>query len=141
DEDYANALALQADGKIVAGGTGYHPNDPEDYGFALARFNSDGSLDTTFGNQGKVFTQIGPGDDEITSLAVQADGKLLACGFTVDGPDHKPYLVRYNSDGTLDPGFGSGGIVVDSLSNVPRKFEWTGLLPDGRIVVVITALG
>ena len=141
DEDYANALALQADGKIVAGGTGYDPNDPEDYGFALARFNSDGSLDTTFGNQGKVFTQIGPGDDEITSLAVQADGKLLACGFTVDGPDHKPYLVRYNSDGTLDPGFGSAGIVVDSLSNVPRKFEWTGLLPDGRIVVVITALG
>ncbi|MCB0534718.1 MAG: T9SS type A sorting domain-containing protein [Saprospiraceae bacterium] len=141
DDDLASAIALQTDGKIVAGGGGYKPNDPEAYGFALARFNSDGSLDTTFGNQGKVFTQIEPVDNEITSLAIQADGKLLAGGYSVDGADHKPYLVRYHPDGTLDAGFGSGGIVVDTLSNIPRKIQWTGLQNDGRIVVVFTAQG
>ena len=141
DEDFANAIALQADGKIVAGGTSYDPNDPEDYGFALARFNSDGSLDTTFGNQGKVFTQIGPGDDEISSLVIQTDGKLLAGGYIADNPNYYPYLVRYHLDGTLDTGFGSGGIVVDTLTNKPGFLRWTGLQPDGRIVVVIAALG
>ncbi|TNE47690.1 MAG: T9SS type A sorting domain-containing protein [Bacteroidetes bacterium] len=141
DEDYANAIALQADGKIVTGGTGYDPNDPDDYKFALARFNSDGSLDTTFGNQGKVFTKIGPGDDEITSLVVQADGKVLAGGYTSVHPEYTPCLVRYHPDGTLDTGFGSGGIVVDTLSNKPGLLRWVGLMPDGRIVVVIRALG
>ncbi|MCB0526415.1 MAG: T9SS type A sorting domain-containing protein, partial [Saprospiraceae bacterium] len=141
DDDLANAIALQADGKIVTGGGGYNPNDQEKYGFALTRLNSDGSLDTTFGILGKVFTQIEPVDDEITSLAVQADGKLLACGYSVDGSFPKSYLVRYHPDGTLDTDFGSGGIVVDSGSNISWKFQWTGLQNDGRIVVVFSALG
>lgn len=134
-EDYANALALQADGKIVAGGTGINPNTPEGSGFALLRYNSDGSLDTTFGDRGKVLTQIGPGWDEINGLVVQPDGKLVVGGCTMDIPGNKLCIARYDPDGALDPSFGSGGIVLDSFNSGHNEVRWISLLPDGRIII------
>ena len=73
----ANAVAVQTDGKIVAAGTALRGTD---YDFALARYNSDGSLDTSFDGDGKVTTAIGAGHDGATAVAVQADGKIVAAG-------------------------------------------------------------
>ena len=80
--------------------------------FALARYNTDGSLDTTFGSGGLVTTSFGDGDDVATGVAVQGDGQIVVSGTTlVDGSGNIGTathfaLARYNTDGSLDTTFG-----------------------------------
>jgi uncharacterized delta-60 repeat protein len=123
--DFGNAgqeawgVALQADGKIVAGGTTFPSfGAPSGTGddFALARYNPDGSLDAGFGAGGKATTDFtGPRNDGAQQLAVQADGKILVVGDSYSGTQVGGLLVRYNADGTLDTGFGAGGKVSTGL--------------------------
>jgi uncharacterized delta-60 repeat protein len=83
DGDWANALAIQPDGKIVAAGlAGWRGWQPEvsDTLFALARFNADGTLDDTFGGDGKVTTSFAGVRPEAEGVAIQADGKIVAAG-------------------------------------------------------------
>ena len=68
---------LQGDGKIVV--VGYHPNGTNN-DLAVARLNSDGTMDMGFGNAGKVYTAVGNGNDMLESVAIQADGKIVAGG-------------------------------------------------------------
>jgi len=103
-DDRVNALAVQANGRLVA--AGHALSD-----WALARFRHDGTLDPSFGVGGKVTTALG---GQIRALAVQADGKLVAAGTA--GSDFA--LARYNPDGTLDAGFGTGGIVTTDFPGV-----------------------
>ena len=126
-----SSMALQADGKIVmAGGTFTD--------FILARFNANGSLDTGFGVGGKVITDMGSGE-EATAVAIQSDGKIVVAGYT--GIDNVPpapslpqtfALARYNSDGSLDAGFGSGGRVS---GNVNGRAYAVAIQGDGKIVL------
>jgi uncharacterized delta-60 repeat protein len=105
--DEAFAVAIQADGKIVAGGSAAISG----VDFALARYNADGSLDPTFDGDGKVTTDYGFGSSQVKALAIQADGKIVAAGYgSSTGFDF--FLARYNSNGSLDPGFGNGGRVT-----------------------------
>ena len=136
DFENINALVLQTDGKIVAAGASAHPDNPGGAAFALIRYNSDGSPDATFGDQGKVFTEIGPGWDDIWSMVIQADGKLLVGGETEQYPYWQLCMARYNSDGTLDSSFGSDGIVVDTFNNGHSAIRWMGLSPNGKITIV-----
>ena len=115
----AYAIAVQSNGKLVTAGLSYSYNN--DFTiltsvFALARYNTNGSLDTTFGNGGIVTTAIGTTDDTAQAVVIQPDGKIVAAGnsdtSTSDNPAHRFALVRYNSNGTLDPTFGNGGIVT-----------------------------
>ncbi|MCJ8289555.1 MAG: T9SS type A sorting domain-containing protein [Crocinitomicaceae bacterium] len=110
-QSQGHSVAIQSDGKILLGGH-------EDWYINLARYNSDGSLDTTFGSGGIVITDV-PGHygDVCKSVAIQTDGKILLGGYAAsDGPDQRHFvLIRYNSDGSLDTAFGSGGIVVGSI--------------------------
>src|SRR5262249_55664358 len=76
-----------------------------------ARYNADGSLDSSFGSNGAVRTDFG-GIDEIWGIALQADGNIVAAGRT----STNIALARYNPDGSLDSSFGSGGRVVTNLS-------------------------
>lgn len=107
--DHALAVAMQSDGKIVAAGDSY--NDNSGWSFALVRYNSNGSLDTTFGTGGKVLTSIGAG---IRDIVIQGDGKIVAAGYSYITPNNF-VLVRYNSNGSLDTNFGSGGMVLTTL--------------------------
>jgi uncharacterized delta-60 repeat protein len=135
-DDVANGVATQADGKIVAAGYTRDPANGSD--FAVARYNRDGSLDSGFGNGGKVQTDFGGSDDRGSAIAVQADGKIVVAGWALV-PDVTFYtdvaLARYNPDGSLDSSFGSGGKV---LTNLERTDFANGLAiqPDGKIVVV-----
>ncbi|MFG2880065.1 calcium-binding protein [Streptomyces sp. NPDC048337] len=99
----AHDVALQADGKIVAAGSGAGPGDGHD--FAVVRQNTDGSLDTTFSGDGKVTTDVGPfyEDDweEGHSVAIQPDGKIVVSGVTEDSTARG--LVRYLVSGTTPP--------------------------------------
>ncbi|MFI5172462.1 MAG: T9SS type A sorting domain-containing protein [Chitinophagales bacterium] len=107
------SIAIQPDNKIIIGGEAYD----SDRLFGLMRFNTDGTLDNSFGTGGKVTTSVGPVADFLKSIAIQSDGKIVAGGYyDTDGTDYHDYaLVRYNTDGTLDNGFGTGGIVTMDL--------------------------
>ncbi len=108
----AFSVAIQpADGKIVVGGF------LTSNAFLLLRYNTNGTLDTTFGSNGQVTTSMPAGDDWIESVVVQTDGKIVAGGRAAYDPNPNGgtlpefTLARYNSDGSLDSTFGSGGIV------------------------------
>lgn len=105
DLDNSNAIAIQVDGKIVVAG---RTNGNSDEDFALARLNCDGSLDNTFGSDGKVVTDF-LGVDYGEAMKIQSDGKILVLGRTWDGNSHFA-LARYNSDGSLDNSFNGDGI-------------------------------
>jgi uncharacterized delta-60 repeat protein len=113
----AYAVAIQ-DGKIVTAGLSYSYNSSFTVltsVFALARYNTDGSLDPTFGSGGVVTTAIGHTDDTAQAVVIQTDGKIVAAGetdtSTSDTPAHQFALVRYNTDGTLDTTFNPTGLV------------------------------
>jgi len=134
--DYAYSMAVGADGKIVLAGSSYNGTD---YDFAVVRFNSDGSLDTTFGSAGKVTTPVGTAADCAYSVAVQADGKIVAAGYTVVGSCADIALIRYNLDGSLDLTFGGTGKIITSLSAGSDYVYGIALQLDGRIVVAGSA--
>ncbi|MFD7262045.1 calcium-binding protein [Streptomyces sp. NPDC059874] len=99
----ANDVALQSDGKIVAAGGGAGTGDPHD--FAVVRYNTDGSLDSTFSGDGKVTTDVGPFYDDDweqgQALVIQPDGKLVVAGVTEDGTARG--VIRYEVSGTTPP--------------------------------------
>lgn len=110
---------MQPDGKIVVVGVAEASTgvDLESRDFALARYNPDGILDVSFGDGGKVTTDVFGddsfgGDDSIFGLTLQPDGKIVAVGPAKRlGRDYDFVVTRYNSDGTLDLGFGTTGRV------------------------------
>ena len=130
--DIANAAVIQTDGKIVA--VGYSSiNSNND--FALARYNTDGSLDTSFGTGGKVTTSIGNSYEIATSVVIQTDGKIVAAGYSYNGSNEDFALVRYNTDGSLDTSFGTGGKTTTPIANANDEAYSAAIQPDGRIVV------
>lgn len=137
------SVALQQDGKLVVAGTVYTVPDDD---FVLARFNADGSIDTGFGalGTGQVFTKIGAYDDKVGAMALQADGKILVTGGTNDGVYWNFALARYNSDGSLDTGFGSAGtgVVVTPVSTTNNDSANAIVVQDdGKIVVAGSGYG
>ncbi len=130
--DRANAQAIQTDGKIVVVGQAFVVNN---YDFALARYNSDGSLDTSFGANGRVTTDISGNTDNATAVGLQADGKILVAGVTSNGANNDYTLVRYNADGSLDTSFGTGGKVVLDFANSDDMAKALVIQGDGKIVV------
>jgi uncharacterized delta-60 repeat protein len=134
DSDGANALVLQADGKLVAAGPAFTGggSNPD---FALARYTPSGHLDKGFGTEGKVTTDFAGNHDIATALVVQPDGKLVAAGYTLSqsGSASDFVLARYNPDGSLDASFGTGGKVTTFFGFFAQAF---GLVvqADGKLV-------
>ncbi len=132
----AEDLAIQPDGKIILVGSG---SDAQNQTFvALARFNPDGSLDTTFGAGGNVVTPSQPlSADEANVVLLQPDGKILIGGTSVKETEHPPPPVamvqRYNADGSLDASFGNGGVLLLQDGNISAL----ALQTDGKILLNI----
>ncbi|MER6352930.1 delta-60 repeat domain-containing protein, partial [Streptomyces sp. NPDC001634] len=131
-EDLALGVALQADGKIVAVGfTSVFGSDD----FALARYNTDGSLDSTFGTGGKVITDFGTGGNDIANgVVVQTDGKIVAAGSSDTAGTNDFGLARYNTNGSLDNTFGTGGLVTTDFGGISDQAFGVALQTDGKIV-------
>ncbi len=120
------ALALQPDGKIVAVGDAGDGNEDDYYDFAVARYNTDGSLDTSFGFDGLVTTDLGSDDDEAQAVAIQPDGKIVVAGYNgLNGYDFA--LTRYNSDGSLDTSFDGDGKATTDFGTpaMTRSMRWS----------------
>jgi len=133
----AQALAIQANGKIVVGGVrGIQRGTQTINHFALARYNTNGSLDTTFGSGGKVVTAFS-GSDIIEGLAIQPDGRIIAVGSTVItfNQSNDLAVLRYNANGSLDTSFGSGGIVTMDFFAHYDGANCVVIQPDGQILV------
>ena len=131
--DWAHAVALQPDGKIVA--AGWAVNSSGNGNFALARYNSNGSLDTTFDGDGKVTTDFAGDDDQIYAMALQPDGKIVVAGYATLTGGHPDFgVARYNSDGSLDNTFDTDGKVTTNFGDADSAYA-LALQPDGKIVV------
>ena len=139
--DTLNDIEIDASGAILAigqalvdTGSGFK-ND-----VALARYSSSGALDNTFGSGGLVTTAISAttGPDEAVASVLQADGKILVAASTTT-TDADFGLVRYNTDGTLDSGFGTAGVVVTDIGDSDNSPADLALQGDGKIVVLGTA--
>ena len=132
-EDLIYSLDLQSDGKIVVAGYSYSGGQSD---FALVRYNTNGSLDTTFDIDGKVVTDIGAAiADNARSVAVQSDGKIVVAGFSDIGASSDFVLVRYNVNGSLDTTFDSDGKVTTDIGTNSGDTALTVVLQsDGKIV-------
>ncbi len=133
-----NAIAVQPDGKIVVAGTTDTTN-PASADFLIARLNPNGTLDTTFNGSGKVTVNFGAGsDDEATGVGVLADGSIVAGGFTNKAGNYDFAAVKLNTNGGLDPGFGTGGLATFNISGEDKAFA-LALTPDRTQVVLAGA--
>jgi len=127
-------VALQPDGNILVIGTTDIGNTQD---LVLARFTHDGRIDTSFGQQGRVITNIG-GTDTGRALALQPDGKILVVGSTTLAGDQDIVLVRYTTDGALDPSFANAGIATTDFASLIDAGIALAVQPDGMIVVAGT---
>ncbi|MFA5832210.1 MAG: T9SS type A sorting domain-containing protein [Bacteroidota bacterium] len=128
----ASSVAVQLNAKIVvAGGSGS--------GYAVVRYNSDGTLDGTFGTGGIATTAVGEGGSG-GSIALQLDGKIVVAGSAVSGSHNNFAVVRYNSNGTLDTGFDTDGIVTTAIEAIGSFASSVALQSDGKIVAAGTTI-
>ena len=150
DTDFGNvgfydySIALQSDGKIVAvGQLGCFEECqvPSGYKFALARFNTNGSLDTTFGTNGVITNNFSlmedfnnPGTLQLKNIIIQPDGKLIVGLDTFDGSHYHFLLARFNSNGSPDTSFGNAGQITTAFGTADDHLHAILLQPDGKII-------
>jgi len=95
--------------------------------------------DNSFGANGLVLTDFSHGDDIARDLALQPDGKIVVAGYAHNGQNDDFAVARYNTDGSLDPTFGAGGVVTTTFGDYDEWAYGVALQPDGKIVVAGTA--
>jgi uncharacterized delta-60 repeat protein len=134
-DDIGQSLAIQPDGKILLGGVCDIGSNNEINDYCIARFNSDGTLDTTFGNSGKVIQPIGSSNDFGRSLVIQPDGKILLGGTCYNGSNDDFCIARFNSDGTLDTTFGNSGKVIQPIGSSNDFGRSLAIQLDGKILL------
>src|SRR5579864_1153098 len=136
-DNVARGVIIQSDGKIVVAGSGQNENEPRIW--TIGRYNSNGSLDTSFGGSGIIATPLG--DDlfeTLNALELQPDGKIIAAGYLRKNGAVTEYvtLVRYNSDGSYDQTFGNGGLeIYHSQVGTFQRVQAAALQSDGKIVI------
>lgn len=133
--DAGYGLAIQPDGKIVVCGERQNGTTEGDYDIYVARFNSDGTLDASFGTNGVAVTAIGGGWDTGGSVLVQPDGKIVVCGGGWNGTKYRYVAVRHNANGTHDQSFGNGGIAMFGVGGAQDNAWGSALQPDGKILL------
>lgn len=130
------SIALQPDGKIVAGGT---CDNGSGNTFCVVRYIADGTLDTTFSGDGKLTTSIGAGVSYVDAVLLQSDGKIVVTGLcysSAAGGYSQFCLARYNTNGSLDSSFNTDGRAQAQIGNFNASaYGGAVLQPDGKIIV------
>jgi uncharacterized delta-60 repeat protein len=133
--DVATGVALTPSGQIVI--AGYTIGAKLNNDFLLARYNANGTPDTTSGTRGTVKTDLGGGDDFAENLTIDATGRIVVVGeFT--SPTSLPFtdmaLVRYDPDGTPDTSFASNGILTADFHGRGDSGQDLAIDSTGRIL-------
>ena len=138
ENEFAQSVAIQDDGKIVVAG---YARDGINFDFAIARYNADGTLDNTFSFDGKVKADFGNTDDFGQSISIQSDGKIVVTGEARASSIIGDFAaVRFNTDGTLDNTFGTNGkVTTDIFQNSNDRGADAVIQPDGKIVLAGTS--
>ncbi len=135
-----HGLAVRPNGKILVAGFSTDGQEHEPMtgdrgpGVVLTQFDSNGSLDATFGGGGKVFTSLAQ-EVQMTAMILQPDGKAIVTGHAKNGDKQEFLTLRYDSSGVLDPGFGSNGVVRTSFAPLSGCAQSVVLQANGSIVV------
>ena len=137
--DYGYGIARQSDGKLVVVGDVFSGASGANTDFGLTRYNPDGTVDTSFGKHGKVTTDFQTGGmDYGEAVAVQSDGKIVAVGRSYKTGGARDFaMARYNPDGSLDTGFGTGGKVTTDFSSGEDRPYAIAIQPDDQKIVVV----
>ena len=139
-ESYINAIVVQADEKLLVGGSAHGP------GCAIQRYNYDGSVDQSFGENGTIQYQFfGDNYDSLTDIKLLADGKIIAI---IELGNSTLGLAKFNTDGTPDLSFGHDGFVIPSDVGYQGGYDWAAFVtpakmivqPDGKILACGDAL-
>lgn len=134
--DFIWATAIYPDGKILLGGASHNGAD---YDFAFVRLNSNGLIDNTFGVNGIKTLSMGTTNDRITSIAIRSDGKIVAGGYSESGTTWAYAILRLNSNGSIDTGFGQNGFAKQLIGDTYFYCVGMTLQPDNKIVVAGSA--
>jgi len=131
-------VAIQPDGKIVVAGQTWYPPNDDNWDLILSRYNSNGSLDTTFSGDGKVIADFGGGENgTFGGLAIQSDGKIVVAGYLVNGSNGDFTVHRYNANGTLDTTFHEDGMVNIGFGSGRNDYASDlAIAAGGKLVVV-----
>lgn len=132
-DDEGNSVAIQSDGKILAGGFTLRNGIRC---FAIARYNTNGSLDASFGGDGKVSTSVGNTGASAFALAVKSNGKIFQSGEYTDSKGYGQFAaVKYNADGTLDNSFAGNGKVAVSFNSGGGNATSINIQSNGKIIL------
>ncbi|HSA58437.1 MAG TPA: hypothetical protein VLJ37_01970 [bacterium] len=133
DGGEGRAMALQPDGKVLVAGRNFTDQDT-----VVVRFDGEGSQEMGFGGVGFAQQSLVPGIDWAEAVALQDDGKIVAACLT-SGVTNDMGVVRFNGDGTPDPGFSGDGFLVEPLASGQDIANGLAFQADGRILVVGSA--
>ncbi|KJU87622.1 hypothetical protein MBAV_000186 [Candidatus Magnetobacterium bavaricum] len=142
--DFGFSMTIDSNQKILVTGLGFYSSDA--ISMVIWRYNSNGTLDTTFGNNGKVVSNVADGGsatggsvDMGASMAIDSNQKILVTGLSADSSDNYGMVIwRYNSNGTLDTTFGTNGIVVADGGSVDIGHSIT---IDSNQKILVTGIG
>jgi uncharacterized delta-60 repeat protein len=137
-DDFASGLVEQPDGKLVVAGA---TNSSGTYRMAVARFNADGTTDTTFGHGGATIVDLGTGtESRATWLVRQPDGRLVASGMAVASGGTSDFaVVRLTAEGALDSTFDGDGWRVTDIGGGADSATSVALQPDGKLLLAGSA--
>jgi len=127
----AKGIALQADGKMVVAG---YATIGSIYQPALARYNTNGSLDTSFGVSGVVLTNLGNSGAFLEDVTIQADGKIIVAGTTYTTQGTAFLVMRYDVNGSLDSSFDGDGVSIVNVTPYDDVAFSVAIQSDGKIV-------
>lgn len=140
-DDYANSLLIQNDDKIILGGVsskwdGFNINSIFNQ-FSLIRLDNNGTIDSTFGINGKFELDFDPVDCGAVAMSLQSDGKIIAVGKYNNGASLQIIAIRLTQSGILDSSFGNGGITKIQLDTILKEDEATSceIQQDDKILI------
>ena len=140
--DAAHSITTDNDGKILVTGSGLNGSNNSD--MVIWRYESSGQLDTTFGGSGIVVHDSaagGNGTDVGESITINSKGRILVTGYSSNGSDNDMVIWEYNSDGTLNSSFGTGGIVVsDNAAGGGGNDIGKSITTDSQRRILVTGL-
>ncbi|MEZ4751328.1 MAG: hypothetical protein R3B54_12140 [Bdellovibrionota bacterium] len=129
--DIANAVAIQTNGRIVVAGF----TDAGDNEFAVARYLTNGNLDTSFSGDGLNTADFGSGHDIANAVAIQTNGRIVLAGSAYNGTNNDIAVARFHTTGALDTTFSGDGRAITSIGTSEDAGHAMAIQPDGRILV------